>query len=198
MRPETGNSAVSRQNCMRCSLTSFEASKRSEEVSSSPASLLQATAASYGATVMTPTPASLISRTQDPLSRPSLLTTPHESPPANSKRFGRFAMAGAFTNILLLLLLLVAVAQLGLTAFLISYFDEKGWPGQRQSGPLVVKALWVQHLFHGPRDLTYSASGPLVYSPSSLILRGLCWARYCSSHSVRRTRCLLEGPAWGG
>jgi len=49
-------------------------------------------------------------------------------------------MAGAYPFILLLLLL-VAAAQLGLTAFLITCFDHNGWPGQRDSGPLIVKAL---------------------------------------------------------
>ncbi len=51
-------------------------------------------------------------------------------------------MAGAYPFILLLLLL-VSAAQLGLTAFLISCFDEKGWPGQRDSGPLIVKAMYI-------------------------------------------------------
>ena len=54
-------------------------------------------------------------------------------------------MAGAYPCILLLLLL-VSAAQLGLTAFLISCFDENGWPGQRESGPLIVKAMYI-HLF---------------------------------------------------
>ena len=52
-------------------------------------------------------------------------------------------MAGAYPFILLLLLL-VAAAQLGLTSFLINCFDQYGWPGQRDSGPLIVKALCVQ------------------------------------------------------
>jgi hypothetical protein len=71
-------------------------------------------------------------------------------------------MAGAYPFILLLLLL-VAAAQLGLTAFLISCFDEKGWPGQRESGPLIVKAMCVTTVFSDLCDLTY---GLLVYTYS--------------------------------
>jgi len=101
-------------------------------------------------------------------------------------------MAGAYPFILLLLLL-VAAAQLGLTAFLISCFDAKGWPGQRDSGPLIVKALCVNPLTavsYAIRDLTF---GLLVYTCLWSFLAGLCWARYCSSHSVtRRTHSLLE------
>lgn len=55
-------------------------------------------------------------------------------------------MAGAYPFILLLLLL-VSAAQLGLTAFLISCFDTNGWPGQRDSGPLIVKILSVPLFF---------------------------------------------------
>ena len=102
-------------------------------------------------------------------------------------------MAGVYP-LLLVLLLLVAAAQLGLTAFLISCFDENGWPGQRESGPLIVKALYVS-LFTAILlsvfcDLTY---GLLVSSYSSSMLVGLCWARYCSSHSVtKRTQSSPE------
>lgn len=69
-------------------------------------------------------------------------------------------MAGVYPFILLLLLL-VSAAQLGLTAFLISCFDENGWPGQRDSGPLIVKAMYVHLPFHyclslGLCNLTYS------------------------------------------
>lgn len=101
-------------------------------------------------------------------------------------------MAGAYPFILLLLLL-VSAAQLGLTAFLITCFDHNGWPGQRDSGPLIVKALYVAFFtvsLCGLRDLT---CGLLAYSCLWSFLLGLYWAPYCSSHSVTsRTRSLLE------
>jgi hypothetical protein len=63
-------------------------------------------------------------------------------------------MAGIYP-FLLILLLLVAAAQLGLVAFLISCFNERGWPGQRESGPLIVKALYVSTFHSGLCHLTY-------------------------------------------
>jgi len=63
-------------------------------------------------------------------------------------------MAGVYP-LLLILLLLVAAAQLGLIAFLISCLDANGWPGQRESGPLIVKALYVSLSPQILSDLTY-------------------------------------------
>jgi hypothetical protein len=87
-------------------------------------------------------------------SRPLLITKP--------TAFPRPAMAGVYPFILLLLLL-VAAAQLGLTAFLISCFGVNGWPGQRESGPLIVKALYV--------DVSHCRlRGSYIQTPTSIYL----------------------------
>ena len=92
-------------------------------------------------------------------------------------------MAGAYPCILLLLLL-VAAAQLGLIAFLISCLNQNGWPGQRESGPLIVKAMYVG-LF---TSIFLWVSAILLIFTQSIHVPHRFWLEYARLDIVRRIR----------